>query len=139
MNLTLSRHKFRADGIFGEVTDEAYQLVCVTLEHAYPADTVGFLPKVPAGKYTCVRGTHKLHDNIPFETFEIMGVPGHTGILFHQGNYDKDSEGCVLVGQQIGYQENKSLMIMQSRDAFKKFLDLQDGVDSFQLTIENLE
>jgi hypothetical protein len=99
---------------------------CVTLQHAYDNN----LPKLPSGVYTCVRGTHQLLHGGPFETFEITGVPGHDKILIHPGNAESDSEGCVLVGAS-----RVSNMITNSRITFEKFLALQDGCDSFQLTV----
>lgn len=30
--------------------------------------------------------------------YEVVGVPGRSRLLIHQGNYIKDSKGCILVG-----------------------------------------
>lgn len=29
----------------------------------------------------------------------VMSVPGRSGIRFHKGNYVRDTEGCILVGE----------------------------------------
>ncbi len=42
-------------------------------------------------------------------------------ILIHIGNTDKDTAGCILVGQQANSDQNK---ISQSTDAYKKFYPL---------------
>lgn len=133
MNIILRRREYLQDGIFGDLLDENYAHVCVTLEHAYGPGPI-YTPKLPNGVYTCARGTHKLHNGIPFETFEVMNVPGHDNILLHAGNYNKDSEGCVLLGQ-TEIQSSGHEMITNSKVTFEKFMQLQSGVASFLLTV----
>lgn len=135
MNLTLKRTDFREDGCFGILTrDDSGKQIAVTLEHSYDSGNGdgSYTAKLKPGVYTCVRGTHRLHDKKPFETFEITGVKGHYGILFHVGNYNDDSEGCVLVGHYFG---GEPRMISQSRMTFAAFMALQKGVKSFKLTV----
>lgn len=126
MNLTLHRRNKTEAGIFGDIWAEDGSFICVTLEHSYD-----FQPKLPQGIYTCKRGLHRLaHMKEPFETFEILDVPGHSDILFHVGNYNRDSDGCVLIGIEFG-----DKMITESRVAFQEFMDLQKGIDTFTLTV----
>lgn len=137
MDLKLVRNEFRSDGIFGTLYDQNGHFFCVTLEHAYTTsvDSESFAPKIPAGTYTCVRGMHRLeHMDHDFETFEITNVPGHNDILFHVGNYNRDSSGCVLLG---GIINDLSLdhSITSSKDTFDKFMQLQNGVNSFNLVV----
>jgi hypothetical protein len=70
----------------------------------------------------------------PFITFEITGVPGHTGILFHMGNYNQDSDGCVLLGEST-VPDPDPTMITSSVLTFNQFMGSQTGVDTFQLTV----
>lgn len=105
-------------------------LVAVTLEHPYHDGMGGYSAKMPVGGYVAKRGSHKLHDLIPFETFEISGIPGHSGILFHTGNYSDDSEGCILLGK---YRIDS--MIAKSKKAFDAFMALQNGCDQFYLKV----
>lgn len=35
------------------------------------------------------------------ETFRVESVPGRSQILFHWGNYPSNTEGCVLIGQEL--------------------------------------
>ena len=130
MDLTLLRRDFREDGIFGEI--DIGNDYFFTLEHSYDLK-----PKLPDGKYTCKRGEHKLHDGIPFEAFEVMDVPGHTGILFHIGNYNRDSEGCILLGLALGAMINYGVMLVSSKQAFKKFMDIQKECDEFNLIVRS--
>ena len=136
MNLILQRNTYRADGIFSTLTAWEGPFTADTLEHAYDDGTGGYGPKVHPDVYTCVRGLHRLHNMAEdFETFEISGVVGHTDILFHWGNYNRDSEGCVLVGKSLSMQGDGTQMITSSRVAFAELMALQEGVDSFQLTV----
>jgi hypothetical protein len=137
MNLTLKRTDYREDGCFGNIFDESGKQIGVTLEHAFDAGHgIGsYAPKIPPGTYKCVRGQHRLdHSTSPFETFEVTGVQGHSGILFHVGNYNKDSDGCILVGHGYG---GDPRMIYQSKMTFDSFMNLQHNVNEFTLTVED--
>lgn len=133
MDLTLTRTNFIEEGIFGRLTGDFGKLIVFTLEHAYQ-NGQEFEPKIPVGTYVCVRGEHRLV-SMPsdFTTFEITGVPNHDKILFHVGNYNKDSSGCVLLGEAIS-----GTSIVYSRSAFNEFMLLQSGIDSFILKVQNL-
>jgi len=152
MNLHLQRRPdgIRPDGIFSNVIGENGP-IGVGLEHAYPVvdgrgEAAGegqagtYAPKLPAGTYECVRSMHRLHGmDHDFETFEITGVPGHSGVLFHWGNWNEDSEGCVLLGEAIALGEHNGAhveMVTNSRAAFARFMALQEGVERFVLTVE---
>jgi hypothetical protein len=138
MNITLKRNEYIKDGIFGELLDENNYSFCVTLEHAYQQDDATYAPKLSPGTYDCVRGLHQLeHMTTPFETFEITNVPGHTNILFHVGNYNNDSEGCVLLGTKTGVSviNPPVQMILNSKVAFNNFVTLQQSINNFTLTV----
>ena len=134
MDLVLTRTEFKSYGVFGELRTVDGDLVAYTLEHsyAYGDDPDSWRAKIPAGQFVCRRGFHRLAGMLDnFETFEITEVPGHSDILFHSGNVNGDSAGCVLVGSELGHQE-----ILQSRAAFMKLMSLQDSVDTFILTVK---
>jgi hypothetical protein len=94
------------------------------------------VPKIPTGTYECLRGVHQLAPTAispkpqPFETFEITGVEGHSGLLFHTGNFSEDSRGCVLLS--LGRNEK---MLINSREGFERFMQAQAGCDNFTLTV----
>lgn len=125
--MTLTRIGSNDKGVFGELFSADPELKLYTLEHSY-----GGVPKLLAGTYTCRRGAHRLKHGPLFETFEICGVEGHNGILFHVGNFNADSDGCVLVG--VGKDENG---ITQSRIAFSRFMEALKDVEKFTLTVVN--
>jgi Family of unknown function (DUF5675) len=135
MNLTLTRQEYREDGIFSILTDENGNVIAHTLEHAYDDGNGGFAPKIPDGTFSCVRGPHRLDGmTADFTTFEITGVAGHVNLLFHWGNWTKDSEGCILVGEGIA-QSSQGQMITNSKATWQALMDMEAGNDSFTLTV----
>lgn len=131
MNLKLIRKERRADGIFSELFDDQNQRIACTLEHSYDNE-----PKIPNGEFVCRRGEHKLHGmDHTFTTFEITGVEGHDNLLFHWGNFNKDSEGCVLLGEAFA-QKGSEEMITNSKTTFSKFMSLLNGFGEFILSVE---
>lgn len=66
-------------------------------------------------------------------TFEIIDVDGRTHILFHAGNDEDDTSGCVLLGMAID--QYNHIAGGTSRAGLKKFLETLKGTDEFELTI----
>ena len=130
----LKRGDSNENGIFGVLYDSGGNQLAVTLERAYPQGTPQnrfWVPKVPQGSYFCQRGAHRLEGMTePFETFELMNVLGHSNILIHWGNWDRDSEGCILVGEVV-----QGDMITNSKVTFNKLMALLNGINQFTLVI----
>ncbi len=127
----LIRKEFRADGIFSELYNEKNELIAHTLEHSYDNK-----PKIYNGTFKCVRGPHRLHNMTEdFTTFEITGVTGHQDILFHWGNFNKDSEGCVLLGTSEATGADGAKMVTASRPCFAKFMAGLEGVNEFNVIV----
>lgn len=124
MIVAIERTDFTAQGIFGSLHYDGF-LPIHTLEHAYDLK-----PKVPEGVYRCVKGIHQLKHISNLETFEIQ-VPGHTGILFHPGNTQEDSEGCILLGYRSGNQ------LVESQSGFKIFMQSLEGLTEFKIAMVN--
>lgn len=145
---------YRPDGIFGRYTfDGDSHPMFVTLSHSYRQSDGSYLPIVLAGPngtskiYTAVRGTHALSNGIPFETFEIVGIAGHTGLLFvHPGNFQKDSHGCTLCGEKVIQYDSDGdgvvtsvdgEMITNSKVTFDRWMDRMGDTKTFQLEVKN--
>ncbi len=99
--------------------------------------------RIPAGRYTCAR---RWYIRGRYWTFEIMNVPDRTDILFHRGNTEEDTEGCVLLGSEVGVMKvtdedsgepKHKLAVRNSRKAFDRFMNSLREVDSFELLIED--
>lgn len=102
-----------------------------TLEHSYATDKDSWAPKVEKGTYECQRATMKTKG---LETFIIMNVPNAEGIFFHKGNYNDDSEGCVLLGTDCDVERVVPLLI-DSRVAFDKFMSILKNDNQFTLVV----
>lgn len=137
MDLVLKRTHSLEYGIFGILYDSNVKKIAVTIEHAYSGASFGeWKSKIPLGTYVCKRSEHHLRAQPnPFETFEVTGIKGHSGIVFHVGNRNNDSEGCILIGTGFDNLECPRA-ITSSRLAFSMFMVLQDGDDSFKLRVE---
>lgn len=75
-------------------------------------------------------------------TFEIIrpgtnGVDGHTALLFHPGNVEEHSEGCVLQGDSVG-KLNEQRAVLNSGATFQRFLHYTKNVESFALNIRRV-
>ncbi len=138
MNFILTNTDFLESGIFGKLVSEDGLTTFETLQHAYPiipvdsTETV-WTPKVAVGTYSCIR--HSPH-RLPYTTFMLQNVPDFqgqpvSGILIHVLNFDSESEGCIGIG--LGRDGN--IAIIHSKDAFNKFMDLQIGIEQFNLII----
>lgn len=128
--MRLVRYASSEVGIFGELQNDDGKHLYYTLEHAYFLDG-NYVPKIPIGTYKCVRGQHQLeHMTEPFTTYEITGIDGHSKILFHWGNYNADSSGCVLVGL-----DHTAEMITNSKEAFNEFMQYMGTVQEFNLQV----
>lgn len=97
---------------------------------------------IPDGQYVC-RSTVSPKFG---QTYEITKVPNRSHILFHAGNTEEDTMGCLLVGNSFGglvvpdednpaHPKVAKWAVVDSKKAFARFLDLLDGVPSFPLEI----
>jgi hypothetical protein len=138
MDMTLQRFEKGQHGIFSNLLDDQGNKIDVTVTHAYQWLDDVWQPKTPPGRYLCVRGTHTLDGVHHFDTFEITGVPGHTGILFHQGNVEEESKGCELVGGHVGSlieAGTEEEAVLDSAEGFRRFMHLQGDAVEFWLTV----
>lgn len=131
----LSRKTKRPDGIFGEWQDERGGLLYLTLEHSYQQPDGSFAPKIVPGTYTCKRYESPKHG---YDVFMLTGenADGHFYEV-HVGNYNRNSDGCVLLGKGRGFLEDgKGWMLQYSQQAFDAFMLSMKEQDLFTLIVE---
>lgn len=81
--------------------------------------------QIPVGLYDIeIRHSPRFNRPLP----HLLQVPGRSDILIHSGNWPRDTEGCILVGLQVGKD-----MILQSRSALDPLvLKIQASLSSGQ-------
>ena len=133
MKLSLTRIAKRPDYTIGRLTDEKGERICDTLEPTWRDYKGGELkvPKklaVPEGTYrVVVTKSPRFGRYLPL----LVGVPGFEGIRIHSGNTVKDTEGCILVGDnlQVG-------RLLWSRITLEKLMGLIENEKEVCLTIK---
>ena len=131
--LTLARIAKRADYTIGRLEDENGVKICDTLEPTwrnYKGGELKVLRKsaVPEGTYpVVVTKSKKFGKYLPL----LVGVPGFEGVRIHSGNTVNDTEGCILVGQNLI--KGKVLL---SRLTLEKLMRLIENEKRIFLTIK---
>lgn len=93
--------------------------------------------KVKIKNETCIpKGIYKIIFNLSNRFKRIMprlvNVPGFDGILIHSGNTDKDTSGCILVG------ENKIVgKLINSRLIYKQLFEIIHLEKSLEIEIKD--
>lgn len=95
---------------------------------------------IPTGKYRALRCRNSpdygYKDSPRFgDTFQVYDVPGRSYILFHKGNLNDDSHGCILVGEQFEKINGES-GIAASAKGFTEFMTILANEQEFRLTVE---
>jgi len=129
-DFTLVRVVVLPQGAFGVLLHHDVPF-CTTLERTYALPSgPGQLVKIPAGLWRCVR-TRYLRGE--YDTYEIE-VPGHARLLFHKGNVELHSEGCVLVGESYATFAGQP-GIAASEAGFVEFMNRAGNRPEFQLRV----
>lgn len=113
------------DGAFGVLLHDRVPFA-VTLERTYDDGTI----KIPPGVHKCQRSRYNKGN---YDTFEIE-IEGRSRILFHKGNTELHSEGCILVAESFAMFGGKPGIAM-SGEGFSEFMRRVDNIDTFMLTV----
>lgn len=100
-----------------------------TLEN--PLRTSNTDNRIPAGVYKCRPYSGTKYKDV----FEVQNVPNRSAILIHWGNFESDTEGCILVGDSAGVSSGGKPAVLQSRVSFDRLKQLLVGVKEFELEI----
>ena len=123
--LTLTRNRETPLSTSGELFNERVERVAYTLELPWRGNAQS-RSRIPPGEYLCrIRYSPKFKCQL----YEVGRVPGREHILFHAGNYPKDTDGCILLGRT-----RSKDAVWYSKETLTNFMDGL-GKEPFLLTI----
>lgn len=101
--------------------------ICYTLEDEKRYKKLKGETRIPEGTYELMLRNYGSHYERYTKRFpwhkgmiQVKNVPGFTDILFHIGNTDADTAGCILVGNQQTENLDKRGNVTDSTDAYIK-------------------
>ena len=118
---------------FGVLFHEGQIPFALTLERPWRNNEHG-VSCIPPGVYACKRVDSPKFGN----TFQVLNVLNRDEILFHKGNIQEDSHGCILIGEQFGSLKDEPA-VKAAAEGFKELLDITIAVDAFTLEIKDCE
>lgn len=129
-----------ATGIHGTFGSLLYENVpfTLTLEREWLDNQTG-ISCIPADTYLCTRCNkspdYNFQDSPRFgDTFQVRDVKNRSKILFHKGNIDDDSHGCILIGEQYGDVKGAH-GILSSREGYNELMGIMKNDDEFRLIV----
>ncbi len=119
---------------FGVLVCDGVQPLAVTIENPW-INNKRNISCIPVGRYKCERFQSPRFG----ETFKILDVidRGETEpIIFHSGNRDDDTRGCIVIGRYFGELFDEPA-VLDGKKGHKDFIRNVENVDEFELTIRN--
>jgi hypothetical protein len=111
MKLKLVRDSSTDDTTIGNLYIER-EWFCFTLEDKVREKKIYGETAIPAGTYKVViTWSPRFKRQLPL----LVDVPGFDGIRIHPGNTHKNTEGCILVGEEV-----QGEYLLRSRAAFDR-------------------
>lgn len=118
-------------GTFNMFDGDKVIFSCKTLELPYRNNAKG-ASCIPLGKYKVVGRTSPKYGN----HFHVLDVENRDYILFHQGNFNYQIRGCILVGSSFKDINNDGEKdVINSKNTLSKMTGL---TNEFELTIIKL-
>jgi|TARA_R100000329_G_scaffold149839_1_gene141326 hypothetical protein len=154
MKLEVLRISSQADstsGILFDVTDGKRQFLCYTVEDEYRAEKVKHETRIPEGSYKLTlrseggfhsRYTAKYGSDWHKGMIYVNSVPGFEYILWHTGNTDESTSGCLILGDsQTSNLVQKDGFVGSSVNAYKKVYPIvRDAILSGEkVTVEYID
>ena len=128
MKIEVKRYDFKDNYTVGRLyIDGVY--FCYTLEDVVRQGAkVDGQTAIPTGTYNVIiNHSNRFNRDLPL----LENVPNFTGVRIHSGNTDKDTDGCILLGQTYAGQD----FIGNSKAAFDVFFDKLKAAKTATITI----
>ncbi len=94
---TLKRKYRQNEATLGTILDENQKEVCKTLENPW-IDNKEKISCIPEGTYNVKRD-----DGGKFKYWKIVNVANRSDIEIHNGNKQKDTKGCLIIGKKWAF------------------------------------
>lgn len=148
MRILVNRDISDSDATLSQITvfDDLGRVVyrCYGCEDEFRAVKVKGETRIPAGHYDIavrkVGGFHNRYSNdrrvkdIHRGMLEIMDVPNFQYILIHIGNFERDTDGCILVG---AVRDSERMCVYRSVEAYRAlYTKVIGSAESGTLTID---
>lgn len=126
--LRFSSQKNDTLGLLFEVTDNVRKFLAFTVEDEYREEKVWGETRIPAGRYKLgLRKVGKFHKDYSKQypemhkgMIQVLDVPNFEYILFHTGNTEKHTAGCLIVGDSAKQNITKDGFVGASRNCYKR-------------------
>lgn len=77
---------------------------------------------IPVGPYRLRVRPRGESQRFPYTHIEVLGVPGRNKILFHRGNWARNSKGCILPGLFHSRDKRNERMVAQSTAGLRRLI-----------------
>ena len=124
--LKLKREIISNKAVLGTLELDGKEL-CKTLENPW-LNNEPTISCIPAGKYIAKKYSSQKYLNV----WELQNVENRTYILIHNGNLEKHTQGCILVGREWGFL-NEELAVLNSVPTLRKLREKLDNDFSIEI------
>lgn len=125
MRIALERFAYTPIGTLGRLT--VGDTTLYTVERPWLSNKQN-VSCIPQGHYQCERYSSQRYP----DTWEIVGVPARSLILFHAANFPHEVQGCIGLGLSM---MGERVAVAHSRSAVEKFNELTAGATHLELIV----
>ena len=112
-------------------------VTCYTMENPWKGNKVGE-SCIPEGVYRMALRESPIVERTSGgeykEGWEILDVPGRSLIMVHPGNWEDDTQGCILPGKAFFWDGNGP-MVTHSRNTFSKIMGFLRARNEWEIDI----